>query len=151
METVLTLLFNALVAGAAAGLKPTAEKAVTDGYSGLKNLITKKWSGRVKLERLEADPTAADVQDALKQDLEAQVTTADAEVLRQAQALLCAVETHDAGAATHAGITIADLKAGAEIDIDGLVAHGGSVRVAALEAGGSIRIKGVQSGNPPLR
>jgi hypothetical protein len=150
MDAALTLLFNALVAGAAAALKPTAEKVVTDGYAGLKALIRRKWAGKVALDELDRAPAEADVQSALKRDLEAAGTGADAEVLQQAQALLKAVEAHDAGAATEAGISITDLKSGAEIDIEDLVAEG-NVRLSHFEANGSIRIKGVHSGNPPRR
>ena len=151
MDAALTLLFNALVAGAAAGLKPTAEKAIADAYTGLKNLVAKKWTGRATLAQLEAAPAAPAAQEALKQDLEAQPVLADATTLRQAQELLKAVAAHDADAAREVGITITDLKAQTEIDIEGLMAQGGSIRVAALEAGGSIRIKDVRAENPPRR
>jgi hypothetical protein len=150
VDAALSLLFNALVAGAAAALKPTAKKAVTDAYDGLKALITRKSAGKVTLAGLDQTPAEAEVQASLRQDLEASTATADAEVLQQAQALLKIVQAHDATAAEEAGISIMDLKAGAEIDIADLVA-GGKVRLAQLEANGSIRIKGVQSGNPTRR
>lgn len=149
MDTALSLLYNALIAGAAAALKPTAEKVVTDSYEGLKALLRRKLGSKVRLEDLDRTPTATQVRATLQQDLEANAAaTVDGEVLRQAQELLKVVAAHDAMAAEDAGISITALKAGAEIDIEGLVAHGAGVKVAELEAGGSIRIKGVQSGNP---
>lgn len=148
MDAALSLLYNALIAGAAAALKPTAEKVVTDSYEGLKALVRRKLGSKVRLEDLDRTPEATQVQSTLQQDLEAHAAaTIDGEVLGEAQALLKAVAAHDAAAAEGAGISITALKAGAEIDIEDLVAQG-NVKVAELEAGGSIRIKGVRSENP---
>ena len=43
MDPTITIIVTALVAGAAAGLKPTAEKAIKDAYAGIKALIQRKY------------------------------------------------------------------------------------------------------------
>ena len=57
----ITIILTALVVGAAAGLKPTAEKAVKDAYAGIKSLIKRKY-GQVKVDILESDPASKEVQ-----------------------------------------------------------------------------------------
>jgi len=51
----LTIVISALALGAATGIKSAAEKAVKDGYEGLKNLIKAKYPN-VSIERLERKP-----------------------------------------------------------------------------------------------
>jgi hypothetical protein len=50
-----TLIVAALAAGAAAGLKPTAEQAVKDAYAGVKAFILNKYPS-LSLEPLEQKP-----------------------------------------------------------------------------------------------
>ena len=40
----INIIVSALASGAAAGLKPTAEKIVKEAYSGLKGMIKKKYN-----------------------------------------------------------------------------------------------------------
>lgn len=150
METALMLLFNAVVAGAAAALKPTAQQAITDAYSGLKKLFGKQLAAR-DIEAIEQAPTAPENQQALQAALKNSSALADVDILEQAQLLLQQIERYDVDAALDAGITIADLHANTEIDIEDLIAYGGAVKVTGLNAGGAIRIKGVQAGNPQQR
>jgi hypothetical protein len=46
----ITLILTALVTGAAAALKPTAEQAVKDAYAGLKTLLQRKFAGKPAAE-----------------------------------------------------------------------------------------------------
>jgi len=151
----LSLIFSAVVSGAAAALKPTAEKAVKDGYEALKALIKRKWRG-VALEPIERDPASEARQAVLKEDLQAQGGLADREVLEHAKALLAAVKEHDPGAAEGAGVTIEDIDAGATANIED-VAGEGAVAIRRVKANQDVNIRGVRgvrggtSGNPTGR
>jgi Na+-transporting NADH:ubiquinone oxidoreductase subunit NqrC len=145
----LSLIFSAIVAGATAALKPTAEQAVKDAYAGLKALIKRKWN-RVEMESLERDPADQVRQQLVKSDLQKADDLADGEVLEQAKQVLAAVKKHDPAAAASAGITIEDLDAGASVNIENLVAEG-VLAMRRIKAGQDINIKGARSGNPSKR
>jgi hypothetical protein len=151
MEPV-TLLLNALVAGAAAALKPTAEKAVKDAYEGLKSIIKRKSSGLGEgVDYLEKNPGAKPRQQALETELATNKVAADEETLRAAKQVLEEVAKHDERAAEVTGITIEQLHAGASIDIKRMLAEKGPVNVRGLTAGQDIRLGDIISGNPPRR
>src|SRR5258708_14425928 len=103
----LSLIFSAIVAGAAAAAKPTAELAVKDAYSGLKALIKRKWN-RVEEESLERDPADKARQQLVKSDLEQPDDLPHGELLQQPQQVLAAVKAHDRAAAANAWLTIED-------------------------------------------
>jgi hypothetical protein len=145
----LSLIFSAIVAGATAALKPTAEQAVKDAYAGLKALIKRKWT-RVEVESLERDPADKARQQLVKSDLQKADDLADGEVLKQAQQVLAAVKEHDPAAAASAGITIEDLDAGANVNIENLVAEG-VLAMRRIKAAQDINIKGARSENPSKR
>ncbi len=145
----LSLIFSAIVAGAAAAAKPTAELAVKDAYSGLKALIKRKWN-RVEVESLERDPADKARQQLVKSDLEKADDLADGELLKQAQQVLAAVKEHDRAAAESAGITIEDLKSGANVNIENLVAQG-AIAARRIKARKDINIKGARAGKNPTR
>lgn len=48
VEPVITTITAAVTLGAAAGLKDTASKAVTDAYTGLKKLIQNRYNSTIK-------------------------------------------------------------------------------------------------------
>ncbi len=83
----ITIVVAALAIGAAAGLKPTAEKVVKDAYSGLKTLIQHKY-GNVSLEALEKKPASELKQASVKEDLTDAGAEADSELLDQSNVLL---------------------------------------------------------------
>lgn len=145
----LSLIFSAIVAGAAAAVKPTAEKAVKDAYAGLKALIKNKW-GRVEVESLERDPTDETRQELVKKDLQKADGLADEQVLERAKAVLAAVKEHDPDAAEEAGITLEDLEAGANINLQDLVAEG-SIVVRRVKAKKDFVLRGARAGKRPKR
>jgi len=145
----LSLIFSAIVAGATAALKPTAEQAVKDAYAGLKALIKRKWN-RVEMESLERDPADKARQQLVKSDLEKADDLADGELLKQAQQVLAAVKEHDPAAAESAGITIEDLESGANVNIENLVAQG-AIAARRIKASKDINIKGARAGKNPTR
>jgi hypothetical protein len=145
----LSLIFSAIVAGASAALKPTAEQAVKDGYEGLKALIKSRWR-RVGVEAIEGNPSAPERQKILKEDLQAAGTLDDREVLAKAQEVLNAVKTHDPKAAEAAGITVRDLDIAGTVNLDDLIAEG-AIRAEGIKAGGDFNLRGARAGNPRSR
>lgn len=145
----LSLIFSAIVAGAASALKPTAEKAITDGYEALKALIKAKWKD-VAVESIERDPASPDRQKVLKDDLQSAGRLDDREVLAKAQELIQAVKAHGPEAAVAAGISIKDIEAGGSVNIEDLVVAG-ALSVHNVKAGQDFNLKGVRAGNPPVR
>jgi hypothetical protein len=145
----LSLIFSAIVAGAASALKPTADKAITDGYEALKALIKAKWKG-VSVKSVELDPASLDHQRVLRDDLQSAGRLDDHEVLAKAQELIQAVNAHDPDAAVAAGISIKDIEAGGSVNIEDLVAAG-ALTVENVTAGQDFNVKGARAGNPPVR
>ena len=68
MDPITTFIVTALAAGAAAGLTATAEQAVKDAYSGIKQWIQDRYAG-VELAVLEKDPKSATRRDLLAEEL----------------------------------------------------------------------------------
>ena len=86
----ISLIITALVAGATAAAKDTAEQAVKDAYKGLKELIKNKFASEPKaqmvLEEHETDPETYGA--ALKKKLIEAGLDKDAEIIKLAQELL---------------------------------------------------------------
>jgi hypothetical protein len=71
MEPIVTGIVMALAAGATAGLKKVATKAVTDAYGALRRLVCGADSGAAPLvEEIELDPTSQPMKQALARRLE---------------------------------------------------------------------------------
>jgi len=92
MEPVTTAIIAALTAGASSGVTEAAKKAISDGYSGLKALISKKLAVHSDvtdaIEKLQAKPESAGRQQTLAEELKATNASADQELLDAAQSLL---------------------------------------------------------------
>jgi hypothetical protein len=146
----ISLLFTAVVSGAASALKPTAEKAVVDGYAALKAYLKRKWPD-VSVDALERNPGSESRQQILKEDLATPAGADDRELLAQAQALLKTIADHDAKAAAEtANIDVKDIEAGANATLDDIIAQG-SISIQRVKATGDVSIKGLRAGNPPQR
>jgi len=141
----ITLIVTALATGAAAGLKPTAEKAIQEAYEGIKNLIKRKYK-RVSVEMLENEPVSKERQKIMKQDLEKTDAGRDEEVLLLAQELLKAIERFDPGSAGAVGVDLKDVEAGASISITDIIASGTGVKAERVKAGGDLKISNVRAG-----
>ena len=92
MEPITAAIIAALTAGAASGITEAAKKAISDGYSGLKALINKKFGGKSDvtdaIEKLQAKPESPGRQQTLAEELKAINASADPELLGAAQSLL---------------------------------------------------------------
>lgn len=106
----ITIIVTALAAGAAAGLKPTAEQAITDAYSAVKGLIKRKY-GILSIETLEQKPSSQTKRASVTEDLQEAGAGSDAELLDHASALLEAVKTHDPGVAAKLDINLEEIVA----------------------------------------
>jgi hypothetical protein len=148
MEPI-TSIVMALALGAAAGLKPVAAQAIKDGYAGLKALITRKYA-QVKVDQLEANPTSKNRRGVVEEELAAAGADQDAEVLRQAQALLEAIRHQAPETATAIGVELKDIE-GAALAIRRVTAAGTGVKVERAKMSGDITIEDVTaqgSGEP---
>jgi len=151
----LTIIVTALVVGAAAGLKPTAEQAVKDAYAGLKALILRKYAQATgSIGQLEVTPASQARQAVVKEDLEKTSAAQDPELLQGAKAVLDTVQAHDPAAAATVGVTIEHVK-GASLRLAEIIASGPGpvtgVSVKEAEFTGDIEIKDVrvESGKSP--
>jgi hypothetical protein len=122
----ITLILMALVTGAAAALKPTAEQAVKDGYAGIKTLIQRKY-GNVNVTLLESDPASKSRQAVVKDDLDKTNAGQDEKLVRDAQALLNAVQTHASDVPMAVGIDLKDIKVATSLNVGKLLAEGNAV------------------------
>lgn len=142
----ITLIVTALATGAVAGLKPTAEKVVKDAYEGLKTIIKDKYErSKEAVSVLENDPASKAGKAVVQESLEKDGAGRDEALLRQAQAVLKAIEEREPGAAEAAGVQIEDVKAGASVEIRRIVAEG-PVSVRHIDAQEDVSITDVRAG-----
>lgn len=105
-----TIIVTALVAGAAAGLKPTAEQAIKDAYATVKTLIQRKYEIS-SIEFLEQKPDSELERKSLAEDLTGVGADKDKELLDKAKSLLDAVKTYDHLAAATLKINFEEIEA----------------------------------------
>ncbi len=148
----MSIILMALSSGAAAGLKPAAEKAVSDAYEGIKALLKKKYQDKVEVEVLEKDPTSEMRKELVKEGLDKVAADQDEEVLQKAKEVLEAVEKHAPETAAAIGVDLEAIK-GASLKLRDIIATGTGVRAKNVEVTGDIVIEGVRAGqgsqNPP--
>ena len=138
------VIVSALASGAAAGLKPTAEKAIKDAYAGLKSMIQRKYS-RVDLLPIENKPESQSKRESVAEDLVDAGATGDQELLNIAKVLIDAVARHDKATATVIGVDLEEVKA-AYLDITKITSSEAGVRVKKSEFEGGIDIGEVNAG-----
>lgn len=139
------IVVSALASGAAAGLKPAAEKAIIDAYAGLKSLIQRKYS-RVDLAPLENKPESQSKRESVAEDLTDAGATGDQELLDLAKALIDVVKKHDKASASVIGVDLEEVTA-AYLNIRKVIASGAGVKVKKSEFKGGIDIGEVSAGD----
>lgn len=140
----ISIIITALVTGAAAALKPVAEQAIKDAYTGLKGLIQRKY-GRVDVAMLETDPASKARQAVVKEDLEKAGARQDEELLREAKALLDVIQAHASDAPQAVGLDLQDIKA-ASLTAERILAEGSNptgVKAERLDILGDIMFSDV--------
>jgi len=141
----ISIIVLALAAGAAAGLKPTAENAIKDAYAGVKALIQRKYA-KVDLTPLEQKPESTAKRESLREDLAEAGAGDDLALLDQVEKLLDVLEKHGQATATAIGIDIKEVKAGA-LKIRQVTAEGTGIKLERSEFAGDIDIGEVKAGN----
>ncbi len=142
----INLIVSALVLGASAGLKPTAENLIKDAYAGLKTLIQRKYAD-VSVSVLEKNPASGLRQEVLSQDLAKADVGEDEEVLSKAIELLEAVLNRDPEVARSLGVGLEDIKA-ASLRIQGVSTTGettSGVKIKKAVIDGDIEISNVSA------
>jgi hypothetical protein len=126
MDPISTAILAALSAGAVSGLTEVSKTAITDAYSKLKALLTKKFGGESDVvhavNEVEAKPDSAGRKATLQEEVAAVKADQDQEVLHAAQALLQLLQASPEGGqhiqtAIGSYITQADRGSSASVNI----------------------------------
>ncbi|MCI5158289.1 MAG: hypothetical protein D3906_07560 [Candidatus Electrothrix sp. AUS1_2] len=154
MEPVITTIAAAVALGAAAGLKETASKAVTDAYAGLKKLIQDRYKKNEDVidavDYLIKKPEDAPRRQMLEQVLKDAGADKDRELAQGAEQLLAAVEEHNPEAAVGIGMDIGTLKA-ARLDVTNVLAAAGGgtgVKIGEAEIEGTATFSNIEGASP---
>ena len=140
----ISIIVAALASGAAAGLKPTAEKIIKDAYAGLMGMIQRKYNN-VDLRPFENKPESESERESLAEDLADAGATGDQELLDLAKVLIDAVAKHDKATAAAIGVDLEEVKA-AYLNIRKVTTTGTGVKVKKGEFEGGIDIGEVSAG-----
>ena len=138
------IIVSALASGAAAGLKPAAEKVIIDAYAGLKSMIRRKYNS-VDLIPVEKKPESRSKRESVGEDLADAGATEDQELLDLAKELIDAVAKHDKAIAAAIGVDLEEIKA-AYLNIKKVTSTGAGVKVKKSEFEGGIDIGEVSAG-----
>jgi hypothetical protein len=142
MDPISTIV-SALAAGAAAGLKPSAEKFVKDAYNGIKAMVKRKFSSPAVIDMLESEPTSKAKQEVLREELAKTDMSNDRELFERAKELLDLVRKHDPsvfelGDMSAKSVTVGDVN---------LSEGSGRVSVTRIKANGDFRMGSVTIGH----
>ncbi len=141
----ITIIANALAAGAAAGLMPTAEQVIKDMYASFKALILSKY-GALSLEALEQKPESETKRASVKEDLADADADKDNELLDRAKSLLDAVKLYEPSTAAMLKINFEEIEA-AFINIRNAIAEGDvDINVKKGTFSGGINVEGLAAG-----
>lgn len=147
MDPVTALVVSAIAAGAAAGMTDTASQLVNDAYTGLKNLLSRKYSD-VDIAGVERKPESDAKKASLAEDLDDAGAAGDRELGSAAAALLEAVREHDPQVVI--GVDVTGLVAAA-LTISDVVSTGDGARISDSRIEGEVDIRGIRAGSqqPP--
>ena len=154
MEPVITTIAAAVALGAAAGIKDTASKAVTDAYAGLKKLIQDRYKKNEDVtdavDYLVKKPEAESRQQELSKALQDAGAESDQELARSAEQVLAAVEKHDPETVAGIGMDIGTLKAN-RLEVSNVLAAsdgGTGVKIERAEIEGTASFSNIGAASP---
>ncbi len=144
MEPVTTIV-TALALGAAAGSQSIAERAVKDGYEGLKAIIQRCYQ-TIDIQPLEEKPKSKARQDVLIEDLTDVKADNNQEILEQVKILIERIQNLSEAEVPVIGVKLEDIK-GLNLNIENIIARSGTgIDVKGAELKRDINIKGVSTG-----
>ncbi len=156
MEPISTVIASAIALGAAAGLKPTVERAILYDYEGLKRVITDRYQGKEEvvdaIEYVTKKPDAKKRREVLEEALSDAGATEDVTLIEAASAVHTAVERYDPDLSQGIGMEIGQLKA-AMLEVENVQATRGGigVKIDSLEIEGKAAFKNIGGGSDPNR
>jgi hypothetical protein len=106
----ITIIGAALTLGIAAGLKSTAEQAIKDAYTSLKQLVERRYN--ISLSQLEKKPESPTQLEAVKEALVDAKANQDAELLDKANALIVLIKQQSPETAKTVGVDFDEVEAG---------------------------------------
>ena len=145
-----TLIVTALALGAAAGLKPTAEQAVKDAYSGLKRLIVNRYQAtQTGVTLIESNPQSETFQATAKELLQTTEAGEDEELISKAQVLTELVQEHAPETAAEINVKLSDIEAIGNFRVSDLAASGAGskidVDIEKVKAGQDFEVSGLRA------
>lgn len=138
----ISVIMTALVLGIANGLKPTAEQAIQDLYTGLKTIIIDKY--KVSLANLESKPDSTAQREAVKENLAELDADADQILLDKAKLLIETLRQTNPQAVK--GVVIEDIRA-VNVNISRVKSTGDGVKAKGVTATGDFNISDVTAGD----
>ena len=141
-----SVISQAVAAGAAAGCKDTASHVVTDTYVAFRRLLTGRYQ-RVDVGPVEDKPDSPAKRDSLAEDLADAGAGGDAVLLEAARQLLAAINAHAADTGPVIGVDLHRLEAAA-VRIRDVAAQGTGVHGDGWKVAGDVEISGVRAGGP---
>lgn len=154
MEPVIITIAAAVALGAAAGLKDTASKAVTDAYAGLKKLIQDRYQQNKSITFAAEHVSEQPEDETRRQMLEVALKSADAdkdtELVQAAELMLAAVDEHTPETVAGIGMDIGKLKA-ARLEVNNVLAAtdgGTGVKIGEAEIEGTASFSNIGAVSP---
>lgn len=135
-----------VVAGATAGLKETASKAVKDSYEALKGFLASRLSS---FGLLEQNPKEAAFQQAAEIEIRSKGLEKEPDLAERVRALEAAIAQEPAEHLAAWGIDVSNIRAATDVIVKNLSALG-PVQVRDIEARtGRVEVEGITTGDKP--
>jgi hypothetical protein len=137
-----TLIVTAVVLGASAGLRDTADQVVKDAYAGLKRLLQRKG---VEVGPIERNPDSAAQRAAVDEQLTDAGAASDADLIEAAKQLITLVRASDPSVGPALGLDFERIEAEA-LRVRSVESDGTAIRVRDGKFTGAIDIGDIRAG-----
>lgn len=138
-------IVGALIAGASAALKDTANQAIKDAYAGLKRLLKDTYSF-ASVALIEKQPENITYQRAAEDELKGSNALQDNDVLQKAVDILNAIESSSEGEIEAWGVDVETIKAGRNVLLEHISGESGGLRAKSVEAENDITMRDIHGG-----